>query len=83
VTSLSCSHPNCTLTKSTIGIVLLIAALHFSLDQRDFLEVQTPMMNKIAGGATAKPFKTYVSGVLIILCEARNDLAKLTYSYAS
>jgi lysyl-tRNA synthetase class 2 len=28
-------------------------------DQRDFLEVQTPMMNKIAGGATAKPFKTF------------------------
>ncbi|KAL5115261.1 lysyl-tRNA synthetase [Pleosporales sp. CAS-2024a] len=29
------------------------------LDDRGFLEVQTPMMNKIAGGATAKPFKTY------------------------
>jgi lysyl-tRNA synthetase class 2 len=29
------------------------------LDDRDFLEVQTPMMNKIAGGATARPFKTY------------------------
>ncbi|KAF2793298.1 lysyl-tRNA synthetase [Melanomma pulvis-pyrius CBS 109.77] len=28
-------------------------------DDRDFLEVQTPMMNKIAGGATAKPFKTF------------------------
>jgi len=26
---------------------------------RDFLEVETPMMNQIAGGATAKPFKTY------------------------
>jgi lysyl-tRNA synthetase, class II len=29
------------------------------LDNRGFLQVQTPMMNKIAGGATAKPFKTY------------------------
>ncbi|KAF3035748.1 lysyl-tRNA synthetase [Didymella keratinophila] len=29
------------------------------LDDRDFLEVQTPMMNKTAGGATAKPFKTH------------------------
>ncbi len=27
--------------------------------QRDFLEVETPMMQPIAGGATAKPFKTF------------------------
>jgi len=29
------------------------------LDERDFLEVETPMMNMIAGGAAAKPFVTY------------------------
>jgi lysyl-tRNA synthetase, class II len=29
------------------------------LDDRDFIEVETPMMNMIAGGATAKPFITY------------------------
>lgn len=29
------------------------------LDARDFLEVETPMMNAVAGGATAKPFVTY------------------------
>jgi lysyl-tRNA synthetase class 2 len=28
-------------------------------DDLGFLQVQTPMMNKIAGGATAKPFKTF------------------------
>jgi lysyl-tRNA synthetase class 2 len=28
------------------------------LDSRDFLEVETPMMNTICGGATAKPFIT-------------------------
>ena len=28
------------------------------LDERSFLEVETPMMNSIAGGATARPFKT-------------------------
>lgn len=28
-------------------------------DDRGFLEVETPMMNMIAGGATAKPFVTY------------------------
>lgn len=29
------------------------------LDQRGFLEVETPMMNMIPGGAAAKPFVTY------------------------
>jgi len=29
------------------------------LDERDFLEVETPQMNMIAGGATAKPFVTF------------------------
>lgn len=29
------------------------------LDSQDFLEVETPMMNTIAGGATARPFETF------------------------
>lgn len=29
------------------------------LRDRDFVEVETPMMNMIAGGATARPFKTF------------------------
>lgn len=28
-------------------------------NQMDFLEVETPMMNMIPGGATAKPFTTF------------------------
>lgn len=28
-------------------------------DDRDFVSVQTPMLNPIAGGATAKPFVTH------------------------
>lgn len=30
-------------------------------DDRGFFEVETPMMNQIAGGATAKPFKTHIN----------------------
>ncbi|KAI0871054.1 hypothetical protein GGS24DRAFT_77763 [Hypoxylon argillaceum] len=37
----------------------IIGYLRQFLNDRDFLEVQTPMMNKIAGGAAARPFKTY------------------------
>lgn len=29
------------------------------LDERGFLEVETPMMNMIVGGAAARPFKTF------------------------
>ena len=29
------------------------------MDNLGFLEVETPMMNTIAGGAAAKPFKTF------------------------
>ncbi|PSK34148.1 Lysine--tRNA ligase, cytoplasmic [Elsinoe australis] len=37
----------------------MITFIRKFFDERDFIEVETPMMNAIAGGATAKPFKTY------------------------
>ena len=37
----------------------IITEVRKYLDERHFLEVETPMMNMIPGGATAKPFITY------------------------
>lgn len=37
----------------------IITFLRSYLDNLGFLEVETPIMNQIAGGATAKPFITY------------------------
>lgn len=37
----------------------VVRAMRNFLDQRDFLEVETPMMHPIAGGASARPFMTH------------------------
>lgn len=37
----------------------MITFIRKFFDERDFIEVETPMMNAIPGGATAKPFKTF------------------------
>jgi len=37
----------------------LVQAIRMFLIERDFLEVETPMMQPLPGGADAKPFKTY------------------------
>ena len=37
----------------------IVKAVREYLDERDFLEVDTPILNTIAGGATARPFVTH------------------------
>jgi len=37
----------------------IIDNLRTFLRDRDYIEVETPMMNMIPGGATARPFETY------------------------
>ncbi len=37
----------------------IIKGLRDILDDRGFLEVETPMMSTVAGGASARPFRTY------------------------
>ncbi|KAJ5090002.1 lysyl-tRNA synthetase [Penicillium argentinense] len=37
----------------------IVSYIRNFLDSRDFIETETPQLNQIAGGATAKPFITY------------------------
>src|SRR5699024_12772679 len=38
---------------------IIIKAMTTNLNEQDFLEVETPMLHNIPGGATAKPFETH------------------------
>lgn len=38
---------------------MIVKAIRDFLESKDFIEVETPMMHQIPGGATARPFKTH------------------------
>jgi len=45
----------------------VVSAIRRFLDEKDFLEVETPMMQSIPGGAAGKPFKTHHNALNIDL----------------
>ncbi|MAJ46469.1 MAG: lysine--tRNA ligase [Planctomycetes bacterium TMED75] len=45
----------------------IVSRIRSFMDGRDFLEVETPMMQPIAGGAAARPFRTHLNALDIPL----------------
>ncbi|KAF1992456.1 putative Lysyl-tRNA synthetase, cytoplasmic [Aulographum hederae CBS 113979] len=56
-------HLDFMMNKSSRDVMItrakMVSYIRRFFDTRDFIEVETPMMNAIAGGATAKPFETH------------------------
>ena len=47
--------------KPYIGMIAAVASLRRTFDDHDFLEVETPMLQTLHGGAAARPFTTHMN----------------------
>src|SRR5699024_12358376 len=48
--------------------IKVVRALRHALEDRGFLEVETPMLQTLHGGAAARPFVTHSNALVLDLC---------------
>jgi len=55
---------------------MIVSTIRSILDSRDFLEVETPILNQLYGGAAARPFKSHLNSLKMdVYLRISNELA--------